>query len=419
MFKDWLSGDRLSWYLQSRHKDRVDHVGSSLLREKYLPAVVRLHLHEWVRFVHHLDERDLPLPLSFHDSQVQRYVAARFPHGSPSRLRGIRASIRIFIDVDDDGRFALRVQAPRRSPNELYAQAVGGYLDFLRRHRGVAEKTVSKRAFQLHVFTKYLERVGITAWSDVEARRIRAFLTTQLTERKPPTRLGYASTLRGFFRWGYLEGVLGRDLSAAAITVRQYRLAGIPYFLSDDEVTALLQSVDRTTPIGRRDYAVLLLAARYGMRPSDIRQLSLDHINWRRREIAMRQSKTGRPLLLPLLNDISDALIDYLRNARPETGFRNIFVRHLAPHEPFSPNNNMPGIFREALRRAGLENRRGPKGLYLLRHTLATRMLSAGNSIKTIGDVLGHVNLDSTLLYTKVDVSALRTVALSVEEVLR
>ncbi|HEX9428902.1 MAG TPA: tyrosine-type recombinase/integrase, partial [Candidatus Bathyarchaeia archaeon] len=164
---------------------------------------------------------------------------------------------------------------------------------------------------------------------------------------------------------------------------------------------------------------VLMLAARYGMRVSDIRQLSLDHINWRRREISMRQSKTGRPLLLPLLYDVSEALIDYLRNGRPETQFRNIFVRHAAPHEPYSSNNNMPGISREALRRAGLENRWGRKGLHLLRHTLATRMLSAGNSIKTIGDVLGHVNLDSTLIYTKVDLSALRTVALSVEEMLR
>jgi integrase len=283
----------------------------------------------------------------------------------------------------------------------------------------VSQKTISKRAFQLDVFTTYLERISVSLWSDVEPPVIRSFLTTQLTERKPPTRLSYASTLRGFLRWAYVEALLGRDLSAAATTVRQYRLAGIPDVLSDDELTRVLQTADRSTPIGRRDYAVLLLAARYGMRSSDIRQLSLDHINWRCRQIAMRQSKTGRSLFLPLLDDVSDALIDYLRNGRPETESRHIFVRHLAPHEPFSPNNNMPGIFRGALRRAGLENRCGLKGLYLLRHTLATRMLSAGNSIKTIGDVLGHVNLDSTLVYTKVDLSALKTVALSVEEVLR
>ena len=419
MFKDWLSGDRFSSYVQSRYKERVDHVGGSLLRERYLPVVVRLHLHEWVRFVHYLEEHDLPIPSSFHDSQVQRYVALRFPRGSSSRLRGIRASIRIFIDVDNDGQFPRRMRTPQRPTNALYAQAVPRYLDFLRRHRGVSERTISKRAFHLDVFTRYLERAGVPAWKDVEALAIRTFLTTQLIERKPPTRLTYAGSVRGFHRWAYLEGVLDRDLSKAATAVRQYRLTGIPDVLSEDEVNALLKTVDRASPLGRRDYAVLMLAARYGMRVSDIRQLSIDHINWRRREISMRQSKTGRPLLLPLLYDVSEALIDYLRNGRPESQFRNIFVRHVAPHEPYSPNNNMPGISREALRRAGLENRRGRKGLHLLRHTLATRMLSAGNSIKTIGDVLGHVNLDSTLIYTKVDLSALRTVALSVEEMLR
>jgi integrase len=97
-------------------------------------------------------------------------------------------------------------------------------------------------------------------------------------------------------------------------------------------VSSLLQAVDRSTAIGKRDYAVLLLAARYGMRPGDIRQLHLDDIQWRRRQIALQQSKTGRLLLLPLLSEVSDALIDYLRHGRPKTEFRNLFVRHLARH---------------------------------------------------------------------------------------
>ena len=151
-------------------------------------------------------------------------------------------------------------------------------LEFLRNHRGVSPKTVSKRDFQLTVFTWYLERVGVAAWKDVQASDLRTFLTAHLTERKPTTRLAYASTLRTFHRWAFLQGILERDLSVAAAAVRQYRLTGIPDTLTDDEVSALLQSVDRSTTIGKRDYAVLLLAARYGMRPGDIRQLRLDHI---------------------------------------------------------------------------------------------------------------------------------------------
>jgi integrase len=248
---------------------------------------------------------------------------------------------------------------------------------------------------------------------------LRAFLVTQLSGLTPATRLSYASTLRSFHRWAFLDGLLEHDLSGAAATVRQYRLTGLPDLLADDEVAQLLQAVDRSTAVGRRDYAVLLLAARYGMRPSDIRQLSLDHINWRGGHMTLPQAKTGQLLVLPLLPEVAEALITYLRHGRPPTQFRNVFVRHLAPYEPFTPNNNFPTIVREALRRAGLDQRPGRKGLYLLRHTLACRLLRAGNSIKTIADVLGHVHLDSTLIYAKVDLSHLETVALSIAELLQ
>ena len=242
---------------------------------------------------------------------------------------------------------------------------------------------------------------------------------TQLTDKGPGTRRSYASTLRGFLRWAFLRGLLERDLSPAAASVRQYRLAGIPDLLTDAEVTALLQAVDRSTALGKRDYAILLMAARFGMRPGDIRQLSLDHIDWRGQQIALPQAKTGRLLVLPLLPEVADALIAYLRHGRPKAECRNVFVRHLAPYEPFVPDNNLATIFQEALRRAKLEGRHGRKGLYLFRHTLASRLLGTGTSIKTIGDVLGHVHLDSTLVYTKVDLAHLKTVALSIEELLQ
>ena len=120
MFKDWLSGELRSWYVQSPHKDRIDFVGARLQELKYLPVVVRLHLHEWVRFVHHLEEHALPLPGSVYDPEVPRYLAVRFPGGSPSRRRGIRSSIRIFLEMDDGGRFPRRALAPpfavRRAP---------------------------------------------------------------------------------------------------------------------------------------------------------------------------------------------------------------------------------------------------------------------------------------------------------------
>ena len=315
MYRNLLSGKLLTSYQRSAQKERLDHVASNLLQKKYQPIVVRQYLCEWVHFVRYLEKHDLAVPSSFHAPDIERYFRARFPPGSSRRRRAIRAAVRIFVEMDDKGGFSRYVQAPRRSTNTLYAQAVPGYLEFIHKHRGIAKTITEKHAFQLAMFTDYLERVGVVAWKDVRAATLREFLSTQLTERKHLTRLSYASTLRTFHRWAFVNGILERDLSLAVASVRQYRLAGIPDTLTDDEVAKILQAVDRSTSIGKRNYAILLLAARFGMRPSDIRQLSLDHICWRDRQINLQQSKTENSLVLPLLQDVSVALIDYLRNA--------------------------------------------------------------------------------------------------------
>jgi len=133
--------------------------------------------------------------------------------------------------------------------------------------------------------------------------------------------------------------------------------------------------------------------------------------------IAIRQSKTGNPLILPLLPDVTTALAAYVRHARPTTAARQIFVRHRAPFEPFVAGNNLSQIMWTALRRAGFDQRPGRHGLYLLRHTFATRLLAAGCAMKTIGDLMGHVSTDTTMEYANVDLVTLRRVALSEAEV--
>jgi site-specific recombinase XerD len=292
------------------------------------------------------------------------------------------------------------------------------YLAFLTSYRGVGRGTLRKRERQLAVFSTFLQKAGVTEWEHVDSARIREFLTG-LKGLRPSTRRTYAHTLRSFFRWTYVRGVLPVDLTGAVPTIRTYRLASLPDVLTDPEVEVLLGSVDRSSAIGRRDYALLLLAARYGMRASDIRQLSLDHIDWSHRRIVLEQSKTRRELVLPLLREIGKALRAYIRCGRPRTDSRVIFVRHKAPFGPFSPGNNFSHVMGRTLRRAGLANRQGARGLYLFRHTLATRLLRAGRPLKTIGDILGHATSQSTLIYTKVDVPALRSVAISMREVMQ
>jgi integrase len=197
------------------------------------------------------------------------------------------------------------------------------------------------------------------------------------------------------------------------------RQAQVRDVMATEDIDRLLASVDRSRAVGRRDYAVLLLAIRYGMRPSDIRQLRLDDVQWRRRLIAIRHAKTGRPLTLPLLPEIAEALADYLCAGRPATAAREIFIRHRAPFAPFVPTNNLTAIVRPLFRRTGLDQRPGGRGLYVFRHTLAGRLLTAGCPIKSIADVLGHQSTDTTMEYATVNLAALRRVALSEAEVRR
>jgi integrase/recombinase XerD len=225
--------------------------------------------------------------------------------------------------------------------------------------------------------------------------------------------------LRGFLTYLQLEGRLEADLSSAIELPPMYSITQPPQVLSAETVERLLTSVDQSTPLGKRDLAMLLLAARYGLRSADIRGLRLDHVHWREERIALVQSKTQRQLELPLLADVEHALVSYLRGGRPACEAREIFVRHLAPISPLSRRNNLWPVMRRALSAARIEIANGERGLRLLRHCAATSLLRCGVRLETISDILGHSSVDTTRRYAQVDLASLRSVALSENDVCR
>ena len=280
----------------------------------------------------------------------------------------------------------------------------------------MARLTVKKYIQKLSAFALYLEGIGVNQLSCITPGHVREFYEN--TGHGGPRR-SYGSTLRVFFRWAAAQGWMTESLCDAVPRPRQYRHVNLPDVLSEAEVDRILAAVDQSTALGRRDYAILLLAARYGLRPCDIRRLTLDDIDWRGTRIDLRQLKTGRPLALPLLPDVAHALSAYIRDGRPASSDRTIFLRHCAPFEPFAPDNNLAENIRGALQRAGLAARPGRRGIYLFRHTLATRLLAMGHPLKAIADVLGHASTETTYGYARVDLAGLRTVAISEEEVSR
>jgi site-specific recombinase XerD len=234
---------------------------------------------------------------------------------------------------------------------------------------------------------------------------------------QPKTVARIVSDMRSFLRFLTMRGILQKDLSAALPKIRVPRDAKIPSVWEQELVVRLLAAVDRSSTKGKRDYVILLLACRLGLRAGDIRTLKLDQLHWEDSTIEITQSKTGTPLRLPLTGEVGDALIDYLKSGRPQTAHREIFLKVNPPFDPFT-GNNLHHIVTYWRLLAGIQFRTPQKhGAHSLRHTVATRLLEKGTPFATIAEILGHSSLESTRIYAKADVEALRSVALDPEEV--
>lgn len=215
----------------------------------------------------------------------------------------------------------------------------------------------------------------------------------------------FIAGLRSFLRFCFVDGLVDADLSAAALSVTGRRRSLLPKGISGVDAVSLLRSCDRRRSEGRRDYAVLLMLLRLGLRAGEVAGLSLDDVDWRAGEIVVR-GKGRREDRLPLPVDVGGALVGYLQRGRPKTTRREVFLRSLAPVGPLG-RGGVSSIVRRACRRAGI----APVGAHCLRHTLATTLVAAGVSLPEIGQVLRHRSTTSTAIYARVDLETLRGLA--------
>ncbi len=277
--------------------------------------------------------------------------------------------------------------------------------------------TLNLRIRELAIFLAFLRTRDIQSLEQLQSADLTAFVAFR-PRLKPKTLSRIVSDVRSFLRFLTLRGVLHRDLTHVLPTIRVPRDAAIPAVWDPELVVRLLEVVDRSSPRGKRDYAILLLACRLGLRAGDIRALTLDAFNWEADLIEFTQSKTGTPLQLPLTEEVGEALIDYLKSGRPQTNYREVFLTLNPPFAPFAENNNLYHIVTYWRQLAGIQFR-SPQhgGLHSLRHTLATQLLRAETPFHVISEILGHATTASTLIYAKADVEALRGAALDTEEV--
>ena len=218
------------------------------------------------------------------------------------------------------------------------------------------------------------------------------------------------SQTRIFLRYLRWEGIIQSDLDRQVPCIPHWRLARVPRHLPWEKVQNLIDNIDVDNPEGKRDKAVILLLATLGLRNKEIRMLCLDHIIWRESEIHLPRTKNLKERILPLTLQIGETLADYVLNGRPKVNNPYLFLSHRAPFSHYQSAGGIVSILRKRLKNAGIQA--PSNGAHMLRHSLATRMVNVGVPIGEIADLLGHASIDTTAIYTKVDVNHLTSVAL-------
>lgn len=288
---------------------------------------------------------------------------------------------------------------------------VEGYKRHLRHTRGLREQTLDGYERLVRLFVR-----ASLGEDPIDPRRIGSadvveFVVVMQARFSPRSLKTVRTALRSLFRFLRVEGLCDERLEAAIPRVAFWRLASLPRCLSGEQLARVLASLDGSGSCGLRDRAIVVCLAGLGLRPGELANLRLDDIDWRAGTLCLRERKTRRAAVLPLPREAGRAIVAYLRGERPATDGRHLFVQHSDARRgrPLS-SNAVSGVVVRALRRAEIEPPLA--GAYVLRHTLASRMVNQGASLKEVADLLGHRSLDTTAIYAKLDLAALREVAL-------
>jgi integrase/recombinase XerD len=296
---------------------------------------------------------------------------------------------------------------PHRPPHP-FLDVAPGFFPYLRQERGLRESSLSLYGHHLRQFAAYLEKIGLHDLRHLSPPVLSGFVI-DLSQRVIWSSVRNAcGILHVFLGYLYRERILPKDLGSAVESPQTYRLAKIPRSITWDEVRRLLETIDRRAPMGRRDYAILLLLVTYGLRAREVAALTLDDIDWRQERLRIPERKAGHSTAYPLSPVVGQAIVDYLQNGRPQTTDRHVFFRVVAPQNPIT-EAAVSSRVAHYLHTIGIEVPRA--GSHTLRHTCVQRLVDAEFDLKVIGDYVGHRCTTSTEIYTKVAIESLREVA--------
>jgi site-specific recombinase XerD len=335
-------------------------------------------------------------------SAVERYVRGRRKAGKLQK--GDTAALARLLRMLRPGQAGIP-SAPPSACQWLLQQ----FQHYLRQERGLSEATITGYTPVVRAFLAECFPTDTPDFHQLCAGDITGFVRRQAERITTKYAKSVVSALRAFLRYLLHRGTIDTDLTACVPTIATWLLSNVPKFLGAEQIQRVLNGCDRATALGKRNYAILLLLARLGLRAGEVVALTLEDLDWEAGLITVR-GKGKRVAQLPLPVEVGTALADYLRQARPPCASRRVFIRAKAPRVGFANSIAICSLVERALQRAGLKA--AYRGSHLFRHSLATQMLNQGASLGEIGDLLRHRCPDTTAIYAKVDLNALRAIAL-------
>jgi len=386
----------------------------ALVEFKYSPKTLNKFKAEWKKLIQYAQSKDVQiysveLSQNFLRETYHLEAGTKLARKDYGKVRALQILTNFYLNQTIN----LRRKYKEFHLPDSFKVEIDGFLKDEIEHSS-SKNTREGILYALYNFIAYLSQQSITQLSEVSPQDIHRYLQTLTDYCKRTIKFNF-QILRRFFAYLYTSGLCHQDLS---LSIPSIKMGGngsdIPSVYTENEILRLLKAVDRANPIGKRDYAILLLAIKLGLRRSDLRNLKLESLKWETNRIELIQQKTGQVLNLPILEEIGAALIDYLKNGRPKVLSEYVFLKHVPVYGKLSPTG-LNNIANKYFRQAEITIPKGKKhGLHALRHSLASHLLENQTPIVVISEILGHLNSHTTGVYLKIDLHQLRTCALEV-----
>lgn len=347
--------------------------------------------------------------VKFCKEQLGAYV---FTKNMSNTQKDILRTIRMIAGLYSNGDFEIRGPQKEYEYKTDIAEHIKWHLESYVSKKSPSASSYQNRMRIISIYDNYLYEQGLKM-TDVNPRILEDFFSSPVVK----SRKTYKTHIREFYRSLYSEGIVDVDYSAYIQKEPQVcSPVKLPTTYSEKEIKQIISAIDRGSANGKRAYLVTLLAAEYGLRASDIINLRFSQIDWEKNIIHIIQEKTGNPVDFPLLTSVGNAIIEYLKNGRPETSHDIIIVRHDTTFRGMKVSNSLVfNIVSDAIRKANIKDWRNKKhGPHSLRHSLASNLLNHGVSLPTISTILGHKTTETTKMYIKVDIEKLRLCCLPI-----